>query len=54
MTGVNKRRLAMAVTCLAAGLLLAFAFENPILRYAIGVSVFTVGLGLLRRALRVE
>lgn len=54
MTRIDKRLLAMAIAILAAGLLLALAFENPLVRYALGVSTFAVGLGLLRRALRVE
>jgi hypothetical protein len=51
---LDKRRLAAAIVFLAAGLLLALVFANPVVRYAIGISTFAVGLGLLRRALRVE
>jgi lysylphosphatidylglycerol synthetase-like protein (DUF2156 family) len=54
MNKVNKRLLAMAAVLLAAGILLALAFDNLALRYAVGIGTFAVGLGMLRRAFRVE
>jgi hypothetical protein len=50
----NPRLIALAIILFGAGLLLAFAVENPLLRYGVGLSAFAVGLGLLRRAFRVE
>ena len=54
MNKVNTRLLAMAVVLLASGIMLALAFDNLALRYAIGIGTFAAGLGMLRRAFRVE
>jgi len=50
----NARLIALAIVLFGAGLLVAFALENPLLRYGVGLSAFAVGLGLLRRAFRIE
>ena len=54
MTHIDKRLRSMAIALLLVGLLLALAFENPLVRYAVGISIVAIGLGLLRRALRLE
>jgi len=50
----DARLIALAIVLFGAGLLVAFALENPLLRYGVGLSAFAVGLGLLRRAFRIE
>jgi len=50
----DPRLIVLAIILFGVGLLVAFALENPLLRYGIGLSAFAVGLGLLRRAFRIE
>lgn len=54
MRRLDKRLLAGGIALVAGGILLALSLDSPLARYAIGISAFAVGLGLLRRAFRVE
>ena len=50
----DTRLAALALVLLCAGILAILALEPPLLRYGAGLSAFAIGLGLLRRAFRVE
>jgi hypothetical protein len=50
----DPRLLALGLAFLALGVLLALTLENALARYACSMTAVAIGLGLLRRAFRVE
>ena len=50
----DPRLLALGLAFFALGVLLALAIENAPVRYAGSITAVAIGLGLLRRAFRVE
>jgi len=50
----DPRLLALGLGFFALGVLLALTIENAPVRYAGSVTAVAIGLGLLRRAFRVE
>ncbi len=54
MKRTNPRLLAAGFALIAAGIFAALWLDNAALRYAGSISAVAIGLGLLRRAFRVE
>ena len=54
MSKFDGRALAFGVASFLLGALLLFAAANPIVRYAGGITAVAIGLGAIRRGLRIE
>ncbi|WP_442679753.1 hypothetical protein ACSBM8_00680 [Sphingomonas sp. ASY06-1R] len=54
MKRFDGRSLTLGITLLIVGAGLLLAAPNPLLRYAGGITAFAIGLGVIRRGLRLD
>jgi hypothetical protein len=54
VSGIRPNLLVAGALCVAFGVAIALVMENGVLRYAGSLTAIAIGLGLFRRAFRVE